>query len=106
MIAYVQAQGIEVWKLVVDGYNESSLPPTNDNRRKNSLNNSKSTNALLNSHFDLIYVKVMHCNFVKEIREKLQNIYEGNAKVKVENLQTYSDQFENLKMKEDDNIVA
>jgi hypothetical protein len=48
----------------------------------------------------------MHCDFAKEIRDKLQNFYEGNAKVKVAKIQSYRGQFEQLKMKEDEDIAA
>jgi hypothetical protein len=37
---------------------------------------------------------------------KIQNVYEGDAKVKATKLQTYKDQFEQLKMKEDEDIAA
>jgi hypothetical protein len=45
MKTYVQAHGFEVWKSVVDGYKEPVIPPTNENGRKLSLNNSKAKNA-------------------------------------------------------------
>jgi hypothetical protein len=106
MKTYVQAQGFEVWKSVVDGYKEPTVPPTNDNGKKLSLNNSKATNALLNGLCDSVYTKVIHCSSAKEIWDKLQNIYEGDSKVKATKLQTYRGQFEQLKMKEDENIAA
>jgi hypothetical protein len=31
MKTYVQAQGFEVWKSIVDGYNEPTVPPINEN---------------------------------------------------------------------------
>jgi hypothetical protein len=73
---------------------------------KLSQNNSKSTNALLNGLGESIYTKVVHCKSAKEIWEKLQNIYEGDSKVKEPNFQTYIGQFKQLKMKEDDNIAT
>jgi hypothetical protein len=42
----------------------------------------------------------------KDIWDKLQNIYEGDAKVKGAKLQTYRGQFEQLKMKEDEDIAT
>jgi hypothetical protein len=48
----------------------------------------------------------MHCDSTKEIWDKLQNVYEGDAKVKGAKLQTYRSQFEQLKMKEDEDIAA
>jgi hypothetical protein len=65
MKTYVQAHGFEVWKSVVDGYKEPTVPPTNENGRKLSLNNSKAKNALLNGLGDSVYGKVMHCIFRK-----------------------------------------
>jgi hypothetical protein len=38
--------------------------------------------------------------------EKIQNIYEGDHKVKKENLQTYRRQIECLKMKDKENVTA
>jgi hypothetical protein len=69
-------------------------------------NNSKATNALLNGLSEMVFTKIAHCKFVKEIWDKLQNIYEGDLKVKEANIQTYRVQLEQLKMKEDENIVA
>jgi len=46
----------------------------------------------------------MHCKSAKEIWDKLEVAYEGNSKFK-EAKQTYRAQFENLKMKKEDNIV-
>jgi hypothetical protein len=43
----------------------------------------------------------MHCDYAKDIWDKLQNIYEGDTKVKGANLQTCSGKFEQLKIKEE-----
>jgi hypothetical protein len=48
----------------------------------------------------------MHYNTTKDLWEKLQNIYEGDAKVKGAKLQTYRGKFEQLKMKEDEDIAT
>jgi hypothetical protein len=40
MKTYVQAQGFELCQSIVDGYKEPDVPPTNENGRKLSLNNS------------------------------------------------------------------
>ena len=60
MKTYVQTHGFEFWQLVVDGYKEPIIPPTNENGRKLSLNNSKAKNAIMNGLVDLVYVKFMH----------------------------------------------
>jgi hypothetical protein len=69
-------------------------------------NNSKAINALSNGLSDTVFTKVAHCKSAKEIWDKLRNIYEGDSKVKATKLQTYRGQFEQLKMKEDEDIVA
>jgi hypothetical protein len=56
-------------------------------------------NSILNGLVDSIYVKIMHCDFAKEIWDNLQNVYEGYEKVKGAKLQTYIGQFEKLKIK-------
>jgi hypothetical protein len=55
---------------------------------------------------DTVFTKVAHCKYTKEIWDKLQNIYEGDSKVKTSKLQTYRGQFKQLKMKEDEDIAA
>ena len=106
MKTYIQAQGFQVWKSIVDGYTAPTVPPTNDKAVKLDENNSKAKNALLNGLSDTVFTKVAHCKSAKEIWDKLQNIYEGDSKFKAANLHTYRGQFEQLKMKEDENIVA
>jgi hypothetical protein len=69
-------------------------------------NNYKATNALLNGLGETVFTKVAPCKSAKEIWDKLQNIYEGDSKVKEAKIQTYRGQFEQLKMKEDENIAA
>ena len=51
-------------------------------------------------------VKVMHCTSTKEIWDKLKNVYEGDEKIKEAKLQTYRGQFEQLKMKENEDIAS
>jgi hypothetical protein len=124
MKTYIQAQGFEIWQSIVDGYTTPTVPPTNDKAVKLGQNNSKATNALLNGlrnknffialtylkskkeGHETIFTKVAHCKSAKEIWDKLRNIYEGDSKVKETKLQTYRGQFEQLKMKEDENIAA
>jgi hypothetical protein len=48
----------------------------------------------------------MHCDSVKEISDKIKNVYEGDAKFKGDKLQTYRGQFEHMRMKEDEDIAA
>ena len=106
MKTYIQAWGFKVWQSIVDGYTTPAVSPTNEKAMKLSENNSKAINALLNGLSDTVFTKVAHCKSAKEIWDKLQNIYEGDSKVKTTKLQTYRGQFEQLKMKEYENIAA
>jgi hypothetical protein len=106
MKTYIQGQGSQVWKSFVDGYIAPVVPPTNEKAVKLDENNSKAKNALLNGLNDTIFTKVAHCKSYKDIWDKLLNIYEGDSKVKATKIQTYRGQFEQLKMKEDEDITA
>jgi hypothetical protein len=48
----------------------------------------------------------MHCDSAKDLWDKLQNIYEGYAKVKGAQLRIFRAKFETLKMKEDEDIAT
>ena len=106
MKTYIHAHGFQVWKSIVDGYKEPTVLPTNENGKKFNLNNSKATNAHLNVLCDSVYNKVIHCKFAKEIWDKLQNIYEGDSKFKETKTQNYKGHFEQLKIKEDEDIAS
>jgi hypothetical protein len=106
MKTYIQAHVFEIWQSILDGYIVPEVPPTNDKVVKLGQNNSKATSALLNGLSETIFTKVAHCKSAKEIWDNLRNIYEGDTKVKAAKLQTYRGQFEQLKMKEDENIAS
>jgi hypothetical protein len=48
----------------------------------------------------------MNYDNAKDLWDKIQNIYEGDAKVKGSKLQIFIDKFEQLKMKEDEYIAS
>jgi hypothetical protein len=106
MKTYIQAQGFEIWQSIVYGYTAPIVLPTNEKAVKICQNNSKAKNALLNGLSEKVFTKVSHCKSYKEIWEKLQNIYERDSKVKATKIQTHKGHFEQLKMKEDENIAA
>jgi hypothetical protein len=106
MNTYIHAHGFEIWKSIVDGYKVPTILPKNDKVVKLDQNNLKATNSLMNGIGETISTKFAHCKSTKEIWDKLINIYEGDSKVKETKLQTYRGQFEQIKMKKDDNIVV
>ena len=106
MRVFFQAQGVDVWKAVVNRHNVPATPPIDSTGKKLYEDNSKAMNTILSGLAEIVFVKIMHCETVKEIWDKLKSIYEGDEKVKGEKLQTYRGQFENLKMKEEENVAT
>jgi len=99
------ALGFDIWKFVVDGYTAPTTPPKDVAEKKICNDNSRAVNAILGGLTNSICVRVLHCKSAKQIWDKLEVVYEGDSKVKEAKLQTYRTQFENLKMKEEENIV-
>ena len=91
MRVYLQAQGANVWRIIVNTYDIPGNPPTDapSPERKHYEDNSKAMNAILSGLTEIVFLKVMHCETAKEIWDKLKNIYEGDDKVKGAKLQTY-----------------
>ena len=87
-------------------YDVPANPLTDTHGNKLYEDNSKAMNAILSGLTETVFVKLMHCDTTKEVWDKLKYIYEGDDKVKGAKLQTYKGQFENMKMKEEENIVA
>jgi hypothetical protein len=106
MKTYVQARGFDVWRGVVDGYKAPATPPTYKDGKKFEENYSRARNLIMNGLTKSIHVKVMHCESTKEIWNKPHNIYEGDTKVKGVKLQTLRAKFEQLKMKENEDIAV
>jgi len=69
-----------------------------------ALGNSKTLNALFNGVDKNMFRMIMQCTVAKDAWKILKIAYEGTSKVKSSRLQLLTTQFENLKMKEDENI--
>jgi hypothetical protein len=105
MKTFLQAQGFDVWRAVVDGYKAPTTPPTDKDGKKLEENDSKAKGTILNG-LNNQYLLKLCIVILQNIWDKLQNIYEGDAKVKGDKLQTFRAKFEQLKMKEDENIAT
>ena len=68
--------------------------------------NAKAMNAILNGLCEAEFIKVIHKDTAKEMWDTLENIHEGDKKVKTAKLQVYRAQFENLKMNDDEDIAS
>ena len=62
--------------------------------------------SIENGHIKSIYLKVLSCKNAKQVWGKLENIYEGDSKVKEAKLQIFREKFEQLKMREYEDIAA
>ena len=68
--------------------------------------NAKAMNAILNGLCEAEFIKVMHNKTANEMRDTLENIHEGDIKVKKTKLQVYRAQFENIKMNEEEDVAS
>ena len=104
MRTYIMSLGIEVWDTVELGY----APKESDSEKDAKLDfeaNAKAMNSLLSGLCEAEFIKVMHNNTAKEIWDTLESIHEGDKKVNIAKLQVYRAQFENVQMKEDEDVA-
>ena len=97
--------GIEVWAAVELGYAPKEFDSEKD-AKQDFVANAKAMNALLNGLCEAEFIKVMHKKTSKEMWDTLENIHEGDKKMKTAKLQVYRAQFENLKMNDDEDISS
>lgn len=102
MEVYLLAQSYEVWDTLQNVF----TPTTDEQCKKNMVNGAKENIIIINGLIESTYHKVMGCKTPKNVWDKLENIYAGDSNVNEAKLQIYIEQFKQLKMKEDENIVA
>ncbi|GLJ30859.1 hypothetical protein SUGI_0613410 [Cryptomeria japonica] len=90
---------------IKNGYTVPSVPPTDLNAKKEYENNAKAKHVILSGLSDNEFVKVMHCASTKETWDKLQRLFEGDAKVKEAKMQSLRGHLEGLKMKDEEKIA-
>jgi hypothetical protein len=103
---YLTSLGVDIWYSVVNGYVIPNNSPTDPMEKKLMSCNSKSRHVILGALAPKIARKVMGYNTAKEVWDKLKSIYEGDPKVKQVNLQRHREEFENLKMNENEDIAT
>ena len=60
MRVFLQAQGVDFWKAVVNRYNVPTTPPIVNVGKKLYEDNSKAMNKILSGLAETVFVKVMH----------------------------------------------
>jgi hypothetical protein len=98
--------GVDVWKSIENGYNPSKTPLTDHDGKKACSYNYKARHNIRNALSTTIHTKVRCYTTSKKVWDKLKKIYEGDEKVKQVKLHLHRAKFENLKMKECENIAA
>ena len=96
--------GWKVWQATQEVYKIEYQAPTDPKELSEYQSNSKALNAILSGLTNTIFTKFMRCKTTKQAQDKLNIIYEGESKVKESKLQTYRGKFENLKIKEEENL--
>ena len=95
MEVYLLAQGYEVWDTVQNGFTST----TNEQGKKNLVNDAKEKNIIISGLIESAYHNVLGCKTTKNVWDKLENIYVGDSNVKEAKLQIYREKFEQLRMK-------
>jgi hypothetical protein len=118
MMAFLKSIDSKTWKAVLNGWTHptySTKEGTSTGEQKPesewskeedelALGNSKALNALFNGVDANMFRLIKQCTVAKEAWDILSTAHEGTSKVKMTRLQLFTTKFENLKMKEDENI--
>ena len=67
MRSFLEAQGIEQWKIVENGYKVTKTPLTNADELTKYNTNSKAKNHILKALDKSDFIKVMHCMSTKKM---------------------------------------
>ena len=102
MEVYLLAQGYEVWDTIQNWFTST----TNEQGKNNLVNYAKAKNIVISGLIESTYHKVWGCKNSKNVWDKLENMYAGDSNFKEEKLQIYREKFEQLRMKEECNIVS
>eukprot|EP00253_Pinus_taeda_P015055 PITA_15055 len=106
MSYYLMSIGPKVWKYVLNEYKAPPTLPTDQDGRKSYIANAKALNSITSGINDSKFTKVMGCDSAKNMWDKLIALYDGDSKVKNENLQTHGRKFEILKMDDEEDIAS
>lgn len=106
MTKHLGALSIEIYDIVL---NEGYTPPTKgvawtDADKRAFETDARASNAILSALNEVEFSKVKNCKTAKEMWNKLENIYEGDSKVKEAKLQIYRSKFEQLRMNNEEFI--
>lgn len=73
---------LDVWSIVLRGYEVPNIIPIDYDEKKKYETNARAKHTILCGITKDFFVKYMHYKSAQEIWEKLENIYQGDDKVK------------------------
>ncbi|XP_059064356.1 uncharacterized protein LOC131856547 [Cryptomeria japonica] len=106
METYLVSVDLNVWNIMTTKYVDPSTIPIDPDAMTQYELNSRAKHAILCGLTKDVFVKVMHCASAHEIWNKLETIYQRDAKVKESKILTLKNQFESLRMKEYETIES
>ena len=117
MVAFLKSLDNKAWKAVLTSWEHPVFTKngevTADKKAEEqwtkeeddlALGNSKALNAIFNGVDKNIFRLVNNCEVAKDAWDILKTTHEGTSRVKMSRLQLLTTKFENLRMKEDENI--
>lgn len=77
------SRGIESAFVVLMWYEEPNDATSDKDVKLKFISNEKATNALMSGLCEYEFIKLIHCEIVRGVQDKLENIHEGDKKVKI-----------------------
>ncbi|CAM8884668.1 unnamed protein product [Rhodiola kirilowii] len=116
MRSFLKSLDEKAWRAVIRGWTEPMmnnltgepvLKPEalwTEDEDKASMGNSKAMNAIFSAVNENVMKLIINCEVAKEAWDILQTAFEGTDKVRNSRMQAVTTKFEEMKMKEDENI--
>ncbi|CAM8934302.1 unnamed protein product [Rhodiola kirilowii] len=116
MRSFLKSLDERAWKVVLRGWTEPTMNNLTgepvpkpealctEDEDKASMGNSKAMNAIFSTVNENVMKLIINCEVTKEAWDILQTAFEGTDKVRNSRMQAVTTKFEEMKMKEDENI--
>ncbi|XP_057846870.2 uncharacterized protein LOC131056581 [Cryptomeria japonica] len=106
MEAFIHSLDVKMWEVVSNKYIvPSAIPIDVDEKTKYELD-KRACFAILCGLSKEVFVKVMYFKSTNEVWTNLESIYQGDEKVKESKLMTLKNQFDDLKMNNDETVAS
>ncbi|XP_059073489.1 uncharacterized protein LOC131070384 [Cryptomeria japonica] len=106
MEAFIHSLDVRMWEVVSNKYTVSFAIPTNADEKTKYELDKRARFAILCGLSKEVFVKVMYFKSANEVWTNLESIYQGDEKVKESKLITLKNQFDALKMNNDETVAS